>query len=108
MRQLLWVCVALAGCDSGVAPPRHTKTDEAMVKMTAFQDQMCACKDSDCVQRVSNAMTMWAQDKSNAQPERPKLSDEDTKRFTKIGEEMAKCMQKAMAGPGEYRTQAGG
>ena len=164
MRQLLWVCVAVAACDSGKVPPnpatckdvvtkargafdmrleraerlvgncelaswsdpvktcvgkaknqdevdtctegvssvqRHLKLAEEMKKMSEFRDQMCACKDSACAQKVSDVMTQWAQDQAKDNAEPPKMTEEDTKKFTQIGEDMGKCMQKAMGGGGE-------
>jgi hypothetical protein len=41
-------------------------------------------------------MTKWSQEQSKNAKEPPKMSDEDTKKAAAIGEEMGKCMQKAM------------
>jgi len=164
MRELLWVCVALAACDSGAVPSvpasckdvvakargafdmrleraerlvgncelsswsdpvkacvakaknqddvdtctegvagvqRHMKLAEEMKKMREFRDQMCACKDSACAQKVSDVMTQWGQEQAKENAEPPKMTEEDTKKFTQIGEDMGKCMQKAMGGGGE-------
>jgi hypothetical protein len=164
MRQLLWVCVALAACDKGAVPPtpanckdvvtkargafdmrleraeqlvgncelsswtdtvkgcvakaksqdevetctegvagaqRHMKMAEVQKKMTEFRDLMCACKDSACAQRVSDDMTKWGQDQAKDQTEPPKMTEEETKKFTQLGEDMGKCMQKAMGGGGD-------
>jgi hypothetical protein len=68
----------------------------ALKKMTGFKDSMCACKDNACAQKVSDDMTKWGQDQAKDSNEPPKMSDEDTKKFTQVGEDMGKCMQKAM------------
>jgi hypothetical protein len=70
---------------------------EAMKKMSEFKDKMCACKDTKCVQGVSDEMTKWSQEQAKDQRDPPRMSDEDTKRATAIGEEMGKCMQTAMS-----------
>ena len=79
---------------------------EAMSKMTEFKDKMCACKDSACAQKVSDEMTKWGQEQAKDNKEPPKMSEEETKKFTQIGEEMGKCMQKAMGGGGDMAGSA--
>ena len=73
-----------------------------MPKMEAFRDEMCACHDVACVQQVSDEMVKWSQElaKTNKQP---KLSDDQTKRATEIGQTMAACMTTAM-GVGSGQT----
>jgi hypothetical protein len=68
----------------------------AMAKMSDFKDDMCKCKDTACAQKVSEAMTKWSQDMAKDNKEPPKMSEEDQKKAAAIGEEMGKCMQKAM------------
>ena len=98
-------CVATAKTQDEVdtcaedADGANTHMAEAMKKMTEFKNQICACKDAPCAQRVSDAMTNWSQDEAKQQAQEPKLSDEDSKRFAKLGEEMGTCMQKAMGQP---------
>jgi hypothetical protein len=71
---------------------------EAMAKMSEFKDKMCACKEHDtkCAQTVSDEMTKWSQEQAKNSKEPAKMSEEDTKKAAAIGEEMGKCMQKAM------------
>jgi hypothetical protein len=66
------------------------------VNMSKFADDMCACKDSACAQTVADAMTKWAQDMSKNNQAPPRMSDQEAKELTEIGEHMAKCMQTAM------------
>jgi len=89
-------------CTEGVAgAKRHMKVAEAMKKMTEFKDQMCACKDTACAQQVSDVMTKWGQQEAQDMAEPPKMTEEDTKKFAQVGEDMGKCMQKAMGGGGD-------
>jgi hypothetical protein len=76
----------------------HMSADRAMKVMLKYKDQFCACKDSACAQRVSDDMTKWGQEEARNNAEPPKMTEEETKAFTQIGEEMGKCMQKAMGG----------
>ena len=69
----------------------------AFTAMTKFRDEMCVCKDSPCAQKVSDEMTKWGQEEAKSERDPPKLSDEDVKRFTQLGQEMGTCMQKAMS-----------
>ncbi len=65
-------------------------------KMGEFKDAMCACKegDKDCASKVQKDMQDYAQ--ANAAGMGDKMSDEDMKKATDIGMEMAKCAGKAM------------
>jgi hypothetical protein len=69
---------------------------KVMAKMVEFKDQMCACKDMACAQKVSDGMTTWSQEMAKQQDEPPKLTEEETKQATQIGEQLGRCMQKAM------------
>jgi hypothetical protein len=81
-------------------------TGKALEVMTHFRDEMCACKDKACAGHVSDEMTDWAQEEAKTNRDPPKFSDDDTKRFTQIGEDMGKCMQKAMGGGGDMAGSA--
>jgi hypothetical protein len=51
-------------------------------------------------------MTKWGQEQAKDNKEPPKMSEEETKKFTQIGEDMGKCMQKAMGGGGDMAGSA--
>jgi len=70
-----------------------------MAKMSDFRDAMCQCTTMACAQQVSDDMTKWSQEQARDQHEPPKLSDDQIQRATAIGEEMGKCMMKAMSPP---------
>ncbi|MEO8844370.1 MAG: hypothetical protein ABI704_22490 [Kofleriaceae bacterium] len=93
---------AVDTCTEGLAGAhRHLEMEEAMKKLTEFKDQICACTDSACAQRVSDGMTSWGQDQARENHEPAKMNEEETKKVTQIGEQMGKCMQKAMGGGGD-------
>jgi hypothetical protein len=72
------------------------KGGDAMAKMGEFKDHMCACKegDKDCAMKVQKEMADYAE--ANKDMKDQKMSDEDMKKATDIGMEMAKCSAKAM------------
>jgi hypothetical protein len=72
---------------------------DAMKAMRRFKDSMCMCKDTACAQKVSDEMTKWSQDMAKDQREPPRMSDEEMKEATELGEAMGKCMQTAMSPP---------
>lgn len=88
--------VAMAFVSFGCKKKGAGGAGEAMAKMTEFKDEMCKCKDAKCAQDVSDKMTKWSQEQSKNQKEGPNLSEADQKKAAAIGEEMGKCMQKAM------------
>ena len=65
--------------------------------MNKFADDMCACKDTACAQRVSDAMVKWGQDTTRNAKQTPKMSEQETKDVTKIAERLGTCMQTAMS-----------
>lgn len=70
---------------------------EAMAKMEGFRDKFCGCKDAKCAQDVSDEMVKWSREMSEQMKEPPKMTEADQKRAAEIGEQMGRCMQKAMA-----------
>lgn len=76
--------------------PSGASTREAIAKMTELKDKMCACQDAACAQRVSDEMTQWGQQMVRDQRDPPKMSEDDIKKASEIGEQMGRCMQKAM------------
>src|SRR5580704_9201510 len=75
---------------------KHGGAAEGIAKMAEYKDKMCACKDTACATKVSDEMAKWSADQGKDQKDHPAMSEEETKKATQIGEEMGKCMQKAM------------
>jgi hypothetical protein len=78
-------------------PGLADRAAKAMAMMNQFTDQMCACRDTACAQRVSDEMTKWSQEEAQHDRKPPKFTTEQTKHFTEVGERMGKCMQQAMS-----------
>jgi hypothetical protein len=95
---------ALAACGATYNLGSHgifaKNSFQAVLKvMEHFRDEMCACKDTACAQHVSDEMAKWSQEQARNSDEAPRLSDDEMKRATEIGESMGKCMQTAMSAP---------
>jgi hypothetical protein len=71
--------------------------EAAMAKMSEYKDKMCACKSGDkaCAEAVQKDMQSYAA--AHTDMATMKMSDEDMKKATNIGMELAKCSSKAMA-----------
>ncbi|MEO8843962.1 MAG: hypothetical protein ABI591_27840 [Kofleriaceae bacterium] len=72
--------------------------DDAMVKMRGFSDAMCACKDMACAQKVGTDMSTWSAQMEKDHPEQPKLTDDQTKTATELGQKLGECMGKFSGG----------
>lgn len=68
---------------------RKLEGGEQLAAFESFKNKICSCVDKACVDKVSQEMTVYAKTHSS-----DKLSDEDMKKGTAIGEAMAKCMAK--------------
>jgi hypothetical protein len=71
---------------------------EAVAKMTEFKDQMCACKDKACADKVQEGMTKWSTEMAaKAGDKKEAKTDEATmKKMTEVGQAYGECMTKAM------------
>jgi hypothetical protein len=74
--------------------------DEALSKLEGFKNQICACKDKACAEKVSEEMTKWGEEfQKNNKDKEP--SKEQMEKAAKITEELGECMTKLMTGGGE-------
>ena len=88
------VTVASFGCKK-----KGGGAGEAMAKMGEFKDQMCACKDKACADKVQDAMNKWsAENAKNAGDKQEKPDDKTMKEMQDVGTKYGECMAKAMGG----------
>jgi len=92
-------CMQVATGVPSLPEPTSPGVAEAMATMSRFKDEMCACKDTSCAQKVSDEMAKWSQAQAKRTTPPPKMTDEAVKRATELGEAMGTCMQRAMSGP---------
>ena len=78
------------------------KAGEAIGEMKKIKTEMCACKDADCVKKVSEKME--AMSKKHAET---KASEAQVKEAMKVMGEITECAQKAATG-GAAPAPAGG
>jgi succinate dehydrogenase/fumarate reductase flavoprotein subunit len=73
--------------------------DEALNKMEGFKNDMCACKDKACAEKVTKDMMDWMEKfaKDNKDLDK-KGSKEQEEKAEKISKEMQDCMEKLMKG----------
>jgi hypothetical protein len=79
----MFALLALPACKGG----------EVVAKTKEFTDKICACKDMDCAQKVTEEMQKWAEENKDAQgtESQAKEIEAETKRLTE-------CMTKLATG----------
>jgi hypothetical protein len=80
---ILFLTGLLGGCDSGGA--------EYVKQMEGFAEKACACKDADCVTKVTQENADWLS--KNAE-KAAKLDAGDAEKVTAAGTKMAECATK--------------
>jgi len=77
----------------------ETLSQVAIRRMTEFMEQMCACSDKACADRVQEDMTKWSTEMAaKAGDAKDQKADEVTmKKMTEVGQRYGECMTKAMA-----------
>ena len=82
---------------------------EAMAKMSEFKNQMCACTDKACTDKVAGDMQKWQADmaKEMGGKEPEKMNDEDMKKSAEISKAYADCQAKFAAPPPPPAPPAG-
>jgi hypothetical protein len=105
-RRRIWIAVALATLavmstlvTSRLLRHKEDSFTKVMAQFSVFSDQMCACRDKACVDKVTDEMTRWSQEMAKQDQAPPHMSEEQIKAATEIGERMGKCMQSAMSAP---------
>jgi hypothetical protein len=71
--------------------------EDAIQKFEQFTGEMCQCRDSACAQHVADDMTKWSMSMAKEWQPEPKLTSDQMKRATDLGQRMAECMTKAMS-----------
>ena len=68
---------------------------EAIAKLLALKDKMCACKDKACSEKVSAELTDWGQVQEKAAGDKAAPpGDEDDKKIEEIKDEISECLLK--------------
>jgi len=64
----------------------------AIAKMTTFRDELCACLDKACADRVLAALTQWAQDEARKPRVEEEYTETDMRKIAELSDGFAKCM----------------
>lgn len=87
----LMLVLSLGACKSEV--------DEAIGKMKKFSDDMCACKDKACAEKVTAEMTKYGEEAAKKDAAKATTPTEaQAKEMVDSSKKMGECMAKAMGG----------
>jgi hypothetical protein len=79
-------------CEDKIKEADRAKQGETVLAaMKQLKDEMCACADQACADKVQQKLMEQAKATADLKP-----TDEQLKQATALGEELAKCMAKAM------------
>jgi len=81
---------------------------EALAKLAALKNKMCACPDKPCSEKVSAELTDWDQAQSKAAEGKPAPREEDDKKIEDLKEEISECLLKLEFPRGSGATGAAG
>ncbi|NVB81702.1 MAG: hypothetical protein HOV81_25125 [Kofleriaceae bacterium] len=95
MNTRVWIAMAVALASASCKDKGTQAGDKTVAKLTAFRDEMCACKDAACAQEVSKRMTTWNADQARGGT--PTLSEAEGKAAQKVSDELGTCMLKALS-----------
>jgi hypothetical protein len=82
---------------AAVAHEPATGAAATVEKLREFSSAMCACQDRDCVDRVVDDMTQWAQELARAGEANPTVSRIEDARAKAAAEQMTRCMSAVYA-----------
>jgi hypothetical protein len=71
--------------------------DKALAKMEDFKNQICACKDKECLEKVQKDMTEWMESMSKEMSDKKPTKAQEEK-GEKIFKELEECTTKLMGG----------
>jgi len=84
------VALAVTGC------AKKTGAGDAVAKLTAFRERMCACKDRACADKVSGELRDWSKDPPGITKTAP-VNEEEAKELAAVTDELATCMARVIA-----------
>jgi TonB family protein len=75
--------------------PTHTPA-ASLARMAEFRDAMCACKERQCADEVTETMTRWGQAMAREAEQSARITEADAQNMATIVEAMTRCMTTAM------------
>jgi hypothetical protein len=99
---VLAALAAMFGCKDTTSGPAATN---AIARLSAFKEQMCACRDTACAKQVSAEMAVWGRDQATDKP--AALGAEEQTKASELGTQLGECMMRATAGASEAAGSGG-
>lgn len=65
--------------------------------MVRFKDDICACNDMPCVEKVTGEMTKWGTEASKRIDDQHKPTPAETRRMTEIAKQLTDCMSRTLS-----------
>lgn len=84
--------------DAAVADASLPERDIVYAKLVGFRDQMCACTDKPCAEKVQQALARWSAEIASHPPDRQHPTEQELQEFEALGEAYGTCMAK-LTGP---------
>lgn len=76
------------------ATPSAADIAAAITQLGEFRDQMCACADKACAEKIEQTLSEWGQAMAAKFSEQPDLSDEQEQAFMVAATEFSTCAHK--------------
>jgi hypothetical protein len=87
----------MGACEMAVEKAAAAKVNAVAIrKLTDIKDQMCACKDSACANKLNDEMTKWNQEQDKSDPAAVLFDEESQKKMTELTKQLTDCMTRAM------------
>jgi len=90
--------LAAAAVDPTADPKMAALATEALTKMNAFKDKVCACKDKACADKVQDEVMEWGKNLENTTMKDFKPDQATTDKLDALEHAMSDCADKAAGG----------
>lgn len=101
MKNVFVMCVALTAAlgAAGCKKKKSSDGNAALAKMSEFTDKMCACKDIDCVTKITEEMAKSGEEEAKKAGDKKAaaMSEAESKKHAELNAKFTECAQKAMA-----------
>jgi hypothetical protein len=81
-----------------------SRNDEALAMLSAFTENMCACTDAPCAQRVNGQLADWSTEMSKRTGAPTAMSEGEQQVYTQLASRFADCLTRAIGTPAASST----
>jgi len=75
---------------------KRSETGEALATFRAYQEQMCACRDKTCADRVTADLQRWSDEMARNEREPAPPDETQLKQLQEVGTKLGECLTKLM------------